>query len=415
VVFTVGGEEREVTWCILTTSYPKWNEKENEFVQGKFVHDMAKYLVRAGIEVHVVTQHGEGTPSRETRDGVRIHRFHYFPRKWERLTKGSGIPENIKKVPNWIQVPCYFARLFFFASRVIKANSIQVVNAHWAFPTGFIGLLLKRTMRRKLVITMYGAEIFPVLDGNMGYLKRLLAFSIKGADAAAGISRSTVAAGQKASGRKDLHFIPDGIDMVYYGPGDKNLKLLEKYGCEDRAVVYFSGRMVERKGHRFLLEAIAEVKDRIPNVKLLLGGDGPLRDDLVRLRAKLGLEQYVALPGFFPESEIVPLLQSIDLYVLPSCIDKNGDTEGSATAAFEAMSCGTPALVSRVGGNIDSIVEGQGAFYFEPADSRDLAEKIFRVLGNRSLLEKNADLARQFIADNYSWEKTIDRYIAVVR
>jgi glycosyltransferase involved in cell wall biosynthesis len=243
----------------------------------------------------------------------------------------------------------------------------------------------------------------------------LLAFSIKGADAAAGISRSTVAAGQKASGRKDLHFIPDGIDMVYYGPGDKNLKLLEKYGCEDRAVVYFSGRMVERKGHRFLLEAIAEVKDRIPNVKLLLGGDGPLRDDLVRLRAKLGLEQYVALPGFFPESEIVPLLQSIDLYVLPSCIDKNGDTEGSATAAFEAMSCGTPALVSRVGGNIDSIVEGQGAFYFEPADSRDLAEKIFRVLGNRSLLEKNADLARQFIADNYSWEKTIDRYIAVVR
>jgi len=404
-----------MNWCILTTSYPKWNEGKNEFVQGKFVHDMAKYLVRAGIEVHVVTQHGEGTPNREIRDGVRIHRFHYFPRKWERLTKGSGIPENIRKISNWIQVPFYFTRLFFFASGVIRANRIEILNAHWAFPTGFVGVLLKRVLGRKLVTTMYGAEIFPVLDGKMGYLKRLLAFSIRGADAAAGISRSTVAAGQRASGRNDLHFIPDGIDMAYYRAGARNRKLLEKYGCKDRAVVYFSGRMVERKGHRFLLEAIAEVKNRVPNVKLLLGGDGPLHDDLVRLRARLGLEQHVVLPGFFPESEIVPLLQSIDLYVLPSCVDKNGDTEGSATAAFEAMACGTPALVSRVGGNIDSIVEGQGALYFEPADPRDLAGKIVHLLEHRPLLEKNAGLARQFIADNYSWEKTIDRYIALVR
>ncbi len=404
-----------MNWCILTTSYPKWNERKNEFVQGKFVHDMAKYLVRAGVKVHVVTQHGDGTPSLEIRDGVRIHRFHYFPRKWERLTKGSGIPENIKSVSNWIQVPFYFARLFFFAATVIRANKIAIVNAHWAFPTGFIGVLLKRAMGRKLVTTMYGAEIFPVLDGKMRYLKRLLAFSIRSADAVAGISRSTVAAAQRVSGRKGLQFIPDGIDMVYYRPSAKNQALLEKYGCRDCAVVYFSGRMVERKGHRFLLEAIAEVKDKVPNVKLLLGGDGPLHDDLVMLRAKLGLERYVVLPGFFPESEIVPLLQSIDLYVLPSCIDKNGDTEGSATAAFEAMSCGTPALVSRVGGNIDSIVEGQGALYFKPADPRDLAHKIVHLLEDRPLLEKNARVARQFIADNYSWEQTIARYIDLVR
>lgn len=403
-----------MNWCILTTSYPKWNEGKNEFVQGKFVHDMAKYLARAGIEVHVVTQHGDGTPSREIRDGVRIHRFHYFPQKWERLTKGSGIPENIRKVSNWIQVPFYFARLFFFASTVIRANKIAIVNAHWAFPTGLIGVLLKLVLGSRLVTTMYGAEIFPVLDGKMRYLKRLLAFSIRNADAAAGISRSTVAAGQKASGRKDLQFIPDGIDMVYYKPGTKNQELLEKYGCRYRAVVYFSGRMVERKGHRFLLEAIAEVKGRVPNVRLLLGGDGPLHDDLVSLRAKLGLEAEVVLPGFFPESEIVPLLQSVDLYVLPSCIDKNGDTEGSATAAFEAMACGTPALVSRVGGNIDSIVEGQGAFYFEPGDPLDLAGKIVRLLGDRTLLEKTARMARQFVANNYSWEKTIDRYLNLV-
>ncbi len=403
-----------MTWCILTTSYPKWTEGPNEFVQGKFVHDMAKYLVKAGVEVHVVTQHGERTPRWEVRDGVKIHRFHYFLRKKERLTKGAGIPENIKKVSNWIQVPFYFLRLLTFSAAVIRVYGIDVVNAHWAFPTGFVGVVLKRLLRKKLVTTMYGAEIFPVLEGRMGYLRRPLSFAIRSADAAAGISRATVAAGRRASGRRDLHMIPDGIDMVYYRPGEKNRRLLEKYGCADRVVVYFSGRMVERKGHRHLLEAIGLVKDRIPGVKLLLGGDGPLREELVRLRRERKLEESVEMPGFFPESEIVPLLQSIDLYVLPSCIDANGDTEGSATAAFEAMSCGTPALVSRVGGNIGSIVDGQGGYYFTAADPRDLADKMAMILGDRTLRDGNAGLARQFIRDNYSWEKTIDRYLALV-
>ena len=144
------------------------------------------------------------------------------------------------------------------------------------------------------------------------------------------------------------------------------------------------------------------------NCKLILGGKGPLYENILRLRKKWNLEEYVELPGFLPEDDMVPLLQSVDLYVLPSCIDKNGDTEGSATAALEAMACGTPAIISKVGGNIGAIVEGEGAFYCKPADGEDLADKIIFLFDQKwSEMDKKAVL---YIQNNFTWDVSIKKY-----
>ena len=117
------------------------------------------------------------------------------------------------------------------------------------------------------------------------------------------------------------------------------------------------------------------------------------------------------MPGFIDEQDLVPLLQSSDLFVLPSCIDKNGDTEGSATAAFEAMACGTPAIISYVGGNIDAINENEGAYYFENSNSQDLAKKMILLLTDNDVYNKNKKTARDFIVSKYAWDVTISQYI----
>ena len=400
--------------CLLTTSYPTWHEAPDQIIKGKFVHDMAKYLVRAGVEVHVVTQHEQGTGSHEEKDGVAIHRFHYFFGKYETLTRGAGIPENIKKLRNKLLVPFYVACLIGAAHRLIKAHRIGIINAHWGFPTGYIGLLLKRVTGRKLITTLYGAELFPILAGKHGAIKGLLKSALIGADALVGISSETVNAAKAISGRQDIHVVPDGIDMEYYRPGAKNGELLARYNCTGKRAIFFTGRMVERKGHRFLIEAMAAVKDKGLNVKLLLGGNGPLFSDLQELRSRLGLEDVIEMPGFLPEEELVSILQSVDLHVLPSCVDANGDTEGSATAAFEAMACGTPSVVSRIGGNTGAIEEGRGAYYFEAGNSGDLAEKIILLLTDDALLERNVSQARNFVQERYSWEQSIVKYLTLL-
>ena len=384
-------------------------------MRGKFVHDMAKYFVKAGIDVYVVTHHGKGTSSFERRDGVNIHRFHYFLPRFETLAAGSGIPENIKYFRNKIQVPFYFLSLLLYSRKIIRKNSIDIINAHWAFPTGYVGLMLKMLTGKKLITTIYGAELFPVVAGKMKILRPLIRQALNGADLVVGISSETVKAAEKISGRKEIYIIPDGIDIDYYKPGNKDENLLGKYNCRNKRVIFFTGRMVERKGHRYLLEAMRYVRDVFPDVKLILGGHGPLFDELANLRKEWKLADVVEMPGFLPENEIVPMLQSADMYVLPSCIDKNGDTEGSATAALEAMACGTPALVSKVGGNIGSIEEGRGAYYFEAANPADLANKIISLLSDKELLGCNKPESRKFIEERYSWENSINKYFGVIR
>ena len=312
-------------------------------------------------------------------------------------------------------MPFYFSSLLFHALGIIRKNNIDVINAHWAFPTGYICLLLKKLTRKRLVTTLYGAELFPFIAGNMKFLKPLVKQALDGADLLVAISGETANAAEKISGKNKMHVIPDGIDIDYYKPGNKDEELLGKFNCKNKRVIFFTGRMVERKGHRYLLEAMRFVIDVFPDVKLILGGHGPLFDELDNLRREWKLSGVVEMPGFLPENEIVPMLQSIDVYVLPSCIDRNGDTEGSATAALEAMACGTPALVSRIGGNIDAITEGQGAYYFECANSRDIFNKVSPLLNSKGLIKENKRQAREFVVEHYSWDKTVAEYISLIQ
>jgi len=398
---------------ILTTIYPRGTtELPGNKVHGKFVRDFAKQWVKKGIEVHVLTPHSINTRSYEILDGIHVHRFHYFFREcWETLTYGDGIPQNIQRTKNKLLVPFLSFAFFWNAIRLIRSYDIINMNAHWAIPAGYIGLWIKKWTGVRLVTTVYGAELFPVFSGRMTALKPFLTHAINGADFIAGISAETANAARALSNNREVFVIPDGIDTEYYKPGPPDVRLLEKYGSAEKRVIFFSGRMVERKGHRCLLEAMRHVKQSVPDVKLILGGRGPLFDELVALRKQWGLEDVVEMPGFIKEKAMVPLLQSSQLFVLPSCTDRFGDTEGSATAALEAMACGTPALISKIGGNIGAIQEGKGAYYFEPMNAFELGKKIRFLLENPDNLKKLSKAARDFVVSNYSWDRIVKIYL----
>ena len=74
------------------------------------------------------------------------------------------------------------------------------------------------------------------------------------------------------------------------------------------------------------------------------------------------------------------------------------------------MACGTPAIVSKVGGNVGAIKDGNGAFYFNLANAKDLAKKILYLLKNEDLRINSSKKARNFVIHNYSWERIIEKY-----
>lgn len=397
-------------FCILTTSYPSFRPNDAVFPRGKFVHDMARFLARESVAVEVVTHLEEGTPRDSTVDAIRIHRF--TAPGVGMLVNGGGLPENIRSPRKRLALPGYFLAMFSKGLRILRAMPQAIVNAHWAFPTGMIGLALKALTRRPLLITVYGAEVYPFQMGHWPWLRPLVGMVLRRADWVAAISPAAAAAARDVSGREDIEVIPDGIDCDYYSPGAPDPSLSAKYSAGAR-FLFFTGRMVERKGHRFIVEALGLLKDRIPDLFALIGGDGPLAPAVKQRAADLGIAGRISFPGMIPEVDLVPLLRTCALYVLPSCVDAKGDTEGSATAAFEAMACGAVALVADIGGNRGAIEDGKGAFYFRAADAEDLAGKIAAVLA-RSDLEQQRRAGRDYVVARYAWQRSIADYLKLV-
>jgi glycosyltransferase involved in cell wall biosynthesis len=156
----------------------------------------------------------------------------------------------------------------------------------------------------------------------------------------------------------------------------------------------FTGRLGDpRKNVGLLLEALSACRSRgLPVTAVLVGGDAAWATAEVR---RLGLDGSVEVHPPMPRQELPRLLQTLDLYVVPS------RQEGLCIAALEAMACGCPVVSTRCGGPEEFVVDGETG-YLTGFDAADLAAAIERVIGDRGHREELALGARRTITSRYS-------------
>lgn len=157
--------------------------------------------------------------------------------------------------------------------------------------------------------------------------------------------------------------IPPGIDFDLYGrPSERNrAELRQRIGATAASTVLVSvGRMVPGKGHAFLLRAMKQLADQVPEAHLVMVGDGPLRSRFERQRRELGLEHKVTFAGQQSPLEVAQWLAAADLFCLFS------EYENYSNAALEAMASGLPVLATRVGGFPLQVRDGDNGYLIEP-------------------------------------------------
>lgn len=147
-----------------------------------------------------------------------------------------------------------------------------------------------------------------------------------------------------------------------------------RLGLADGPLVVAVGTLDPVKGHRYLLDAWPRVRRHVPDAHLVLVGDGPLRDELPRQAASLGLGDSVRFAGF--HSPASPFVAACDVFVLPSV------TEGMPNALLEAMCLGRAVVATRVGGVPELVVEGESGLLTPPRDSAALAAAIGGLLAD---------------------------------
>jgi glycosyltransferase involved in cell wall biosynthesis len=176
-------------------------------------------------------------------------------------------------------------------------------------------------------------------------------------------------------------------------------------------VMCYPGTLNWHQGVDIAIEAVALLRDKAPNLKLLIIGKGPDREKLIDQVKRLGLEDRVTIKGLVPIEEIAKTMSSVDLGVVPKRKDSFGN-QAFSTKIMEFMAMGTPVVVSRTEIDQyyfnDAIVE-----FFDSENVEDLARKIFGLMNNparRSAFRANA---LQFIQHN-NWDVKKREYLDIV-
>jgi len=139
---------------------------------------------------------------------------------------------------------------------------------------------------------------------------------------------------------------------------------------EEDILILTIGKFIPRKGFEYLIKAFNIIVNqrKITNIKLRIGGRGPLKKKYETMIKEYGLNSCISFLGYIKDEEIPSYYIEADIFVLPSIVDDRGDTEGLGVVLLEALACHTPCIATRVGGITDIIKDGINGFLIEQKD-----------------------------------------------
>ena len=165
-------------------------------------------------------------------------------------------------------------------------------------------------------------------------------------------------------------------------------------------IVLFVGRLVEKKGCEYLIRAMAQVQKTMPDVELVIIGDGDLRSKLENLAADL-LSNYRFL-GVQTPKQVKIWMNKSSVFSVPSIIAKSGDTEGFGIVFAEAQAMGLPVVSCASGGILEAVYHNETGFLAPEKDIQILSKYIVTLLKNNSLREQFAIAGRKRVEERFN-------------
>ena len=356
---------------VTASTFPRW-EGDTE---PRFVLDMSSALTEF-YDVTVLVPAAPNAKDEEYMEGVKVKRYHYFPiHKMETLCyPGAIVPRVKEKKIRALLIPFLFISLWF--NLLKECKHIDVVHAHWLIPQGIV----QSFINKPYIVTGHGGDVTSLNRGLIRVLKRRC---LKKANKVTVVSRYLESKIKEIADVDDIEIISMGCKVSSFGP---QFRVENKFSQEGKKVVLFVGRLAEKKGINYLIEAMQGI-----DAKLVIVGKGPLRSELEAQARGLNID--VDFLGAKTHEELKEIYASADVFVAPSVKGKDGDMEGLGLVNLEAMSSGVVVIGSRSGGIVEIIEDGVTGLLVDEKNSKQLRDAIIRVLNDdclSSFLRANA-------------------------
>lgn len=299
-----------------------------------------------------------------------------------------------------------------FWTRVLAEHGVRLVHAHFGH-FGLDMLPVARSLGIPLLVTFHGFDASKLLRDRRytGDLRRLFEYAH-----VVTVSRNMaerLARFGLANDRVTVHYIGAPLEDFAFV---ERPSLPEKIRKGDRVMFIQVSNFVEKKGHRYTVEAFARhFRDR-PMDRLVLAGDGPLRRDTEERCDSLGIRDNVVFPGRLVKSRVADLMREADVFVHHSVTAEDGDMEGIPTVLMEAMATGLVVVSTRHSGIPELIEDSVDGFLVDERDVDAYARRLRTLaraddsMGRRARrkIEEKFNMSRQNVALRDIYKRLID-------
>lgn len=392
--------DRKPRILVLTSTFPRWNND----TEPRFVLDLCRYLLNYA-DIRVLAPHTPGALGEEMIENVHVQRFRYFITSWQAVTYGGGITANLRNNP-WrlLQLPFFFVALWWQTLRLIRTWEPDIIHAHWIIPQGLVACIAAPS-RLPVLCTSHGGDLHGL---HSYFFQRLKSWVLNRCQAITVVSQSMIPPIKSLAPKIPAEIIPMGTDLtgLFTQPSNPDARKNNE--------ILFVGRLVEKKGLCYLIEAFAKLKETQPDLKLIIAGDGPLREELQLQVDRLRLLKDVSFFGSIQHKDLPALYQKATIAVFPFVVAKDGDQEGFGLVIIEAMGCGCPVIASDLPAVRQSIEPGVTGILTPPGEPVALADAIHQCLTDSLMRTRMATSALALAQERFDWPSIAEQYIRVI-
>lgn len=393
--------------AVLAHSFPRFPGDTH----GPFVQRLSEELAALGHRLHVLVPYDpelRGHPE----SPLTLHAFRYvWPDRWHLLGYSRTLRGDVHlKLSALLESPLYFLFAERALARLVRREGIELIHAHWALPNGYIAQRVARATGVPFAMTLHGSDVFMAERNPLfGAMARRAVAGAAHVTSCSGELRDRLLRVAGAEHSERILLVPNGTDLTPRQEEASAERVRRRLGLSrDERPVVAVGRMVHKKGFRFLIEAVPAIRERFPEARIVIGGGGDLLDEHRARVRRLGLEETVLFPGPLTHDEVLELIALAEVFVMPSVRDARGNVDGLPIVVLEAMAAAKPVVASGISGIPMAVRDGETGLLVPERDPAALAEAVSRLLASPEAVHRMGEAGRRRIEEELDW-RTVAR------
>ena len=384
------------------------------------LHELAVRLKKEGVEVEVLTampnypkmeifeKYEDGSIREEEIEGIKVYRSKIY------VSKSKSI---LPRLLNYFS----FVWTSYWRGRKLKQYDFLMVESPPLF-LGYSAMRLSKKLKAKLIFNV--SDLWPESAEKMGVVnnKQLLGLAYRlekkcyhKARLVTGQTQGIVDNINERFPTVNTYWLPNGVDVNFYQPEKiESSDFRERAGLKSTDIVFFYGGILgHAQGLSIVLEAAKKVESS-ENIKIVLQGAGPEKEDLLALKETLNLKNVIFMPPV-EKAQMPGILKSVDVALVP--LRKLDIFQGAIPSKiFEALAMKKPLLLGVDGEARTHFIEkGKAGYFFEPENVDELAKKLLQMASNPAELIEMGERARSYVSENFNRDNIAQKFLGVLR